>query len=153
MASAPYNKALQSIMDGTIDLDTANLWVALVMTNTTADTENDGKVFVGDLTTLDECDGANYVRKKLASKVITLDDATDSAFLDAADVAWTALGNGTRAIQGIVVYVDADDDGDPADDAANRLVTWLEFSASQNPGGSLFTVIWAATGLLKSTRV
>lgn len=153
MASGPYNQALQSIMDGTIDLDTANIWAALLMSNTTADSENDGKVFVGDITTKDECDGANYVRKKLASKVITLDDTNDRAFLDAADVAWTALGNGTRAIQGVLIYVDADDDGDPADDAANRLIAWLEFTVNQNPGGGTFTVVWAATGLLIATRV
>lgn len=153
MASGWYNAGINAVMKNLIDLDGSNIWAALMMSNTTCDTENDGITFMGDFTTKDEMDGANYVRKKLANKSVTLDDANDLSYLDADDVAWTSLGNGTRAVQGVVLYVDADDDGDAADDAANRVLAWVEFAANQSPGGSLFTVIWPATGILKGTRV
>lgn len=153
MASGWYNAGINAVMKNLIDLDGSNIWAALMMSNTTCDTENDGITFMGDFTTKDEMDGANYVRKKLANKSVTLDDANDLSYLDADDVAWTSLGNGTRAVQGVVLYVDADDDGDAADDAANRVLAWVEFATNQSPGGSLFTVIWPATGILKGTRV
>ena len=111
MASVVYNQFKKYSADGTIDLDTDNVWAALVMTNTTADTENDGIEHVGDLTTLDESDGSGYVRKALITKVVNLDDANDRAEFDADDITWTALGNGTRALQGVLLYVDADNDG------------------------------------------
>ena len=151
MASKIYNKFKQLCAKADIDLDSANIWAALLMSNTTADTDNDGDEFVGDLTTKDECDGANYVRKKLAGKAVNLDDGNDRAEFDADDITWTALGNGTRAIQGVLIYVDADDDGDAADDAANRLIAFIEFGATQNPGGSDFTVQWNAEGILQLT--
>lgn len=149
MASRVYNSFKQLSAKGTIDLDTHNIWVALLMTNTTADTENDSKEHIGQLTTLDECDGANYVRKALGSKAVNLDDGNDRAEFDAADVTWSALGNGTRAIQGVLVYVDTDNDGASADDASNDIIAWIEFAATQNPGGGDFTVSWNAEGILQ----
>jgi hypothetical protein len=40
MASVTYNVAKTAIGNGSIDLDTDDLRIALVMTNTTVDTEN-----------------------------------------------------------------------------------------------------------------
>ena len=79
MASVVYNQFKQYIANGTIDLDTDNIWAALVMTNTTVDTENDGIEHIGDFTTLDECDGSGYVRKEMTSKAVNLDDPNDRA--------------------------------------------------------------------------
>ena len=62
MASLIYNEFKRANMAGEIDLNADDIRVALVMTNTTVDTENDGMVNVDDFATLDECDGANYVR-------------------------------------------------------------------------------------------
>lgn len=149
MASVVYNQFKKYSADGTIDLDTDNVWAILVMTNTTVDTQNDGIEHVGDFTTLDEHDGANAVRKKLANTAVNLDDANDRAEFDADDVTWTALGNGTRAIQGVLLYVDADDDGAAADDATNDVIAYVEFSSTQNPGGSDFTIQWDAEGILQ----
>jgi len=151
MASQVYNQFKKYIADGTIDLDSNNIWVALVMTNTTVDTENDGIEHIGDFTTLDECDGANYVRKALASKAVTVNDANDRAEFDAADVTWSSLGNGTRAIQGVLVYVDSDNDGASADDATNDVIAYVEFTSTVNPGGGDFTIQWHANGLLLLT--
>jgi hypothetical protein len=149
MASKVYNKFKQRNAAAEIDLNADPIWIALLMSNTTADTDNDGDSNVGDLTTLDECDGANYVRKELGSLAVNLDDANDRAEFDAADVTWTALGNGTRQIVGVLIYKDADDDGDPADDANNPLIAWIEFASPVNPGGADFTIQWNAEGILQ----
>ena len=149
MASHVFNKFKQLAADGPIDLDTDTIWAALCMTNTTGDRGNDGIEYVGDLTTLDEFDGANAVRKALANKAVNLDDANDRAEFDADDITWSSLGPGTRDVAGVLIYVDADNDGDSADDAANRVIAWIEFSAS--PDGNDFEIQWNAEGILQLT--
>ena len=149
MTAKVFTVAAFKIAKADLDLDVANLWVALVMTNTTADTEDATITTMSNFTTLDECNGANYVRKKLASLAVARDDTNHWITLDAADVTWSALGNGTRNVQAALIYVDADDDGDPADDANNTPVALLDFSATQAPGGSDFQVQWNTTGLIK----
>jgi hypothetical protein len=149
MASVVYNSFKQRSANGTIDLDTDTIWVALLMTNTTADTENDGVADLADFTTLDEMDGAAYVRKALTSLAVNLDDANDRAEFDAADVTWTALGAGTRSIQGALVYVDADNDGDPADDALNFVIAFIDFTSDIIANGGDVTIQWNAEGILQ----
>jgi len=145
MASHFFNKAKQLILNGTIDLDTDDIRVALCMTNTTADTENDGKVYVGDLTTLDEMDGANYVRKALTNEAVNLDDANDRAEFDADDVTWTTLGAGTRSVAGVLVYKFVTDDTD------SPLILWSEFASPVAADGNNFTVPWDANGIAYAT--
>lgn len=141
MASHFYNKAKQLLANGGIDLDTDDIRVALCMTNTTADTDNDGDTYVSDLTTLDEFDGANYVRKALANEAVNLDDVNDRAEFDADDVTWTALGVGTRNVAGALIYKHVTNDTD------SPLIAWIEFSAT--PDGSDFTIQWDAEGILQ----
>lgn len=117
--------------------------VALLMTNTTADTENDGIDFVADFTTLDEFDGANYVRKVLASTAVAVDDANDRAGFDCADITWTALGAGTRSIAGLLVFEHI------TNDAASPVGWWLEYSSPKTPDGSDFIV--SINDLLRAT--
>lgn len=143
MASHMFNKFKQLSANGTIDLDTDDIRVALCMTNTTADTENDGKVYVGDLTTLDEMDGANYVRKALANEAVNLDDANDRAEFDADDVTWSSLGAGTRSIAGALLYKHVTNDAD------SPLIAWVEFAAPVTADGSNFTIQWNAEGILQ----
>lgn len=118
--------------------------IALLSTNTTADTENDDIVFVDDITTLDEFDGTNYARKALTSEAVNEDDTGDEAEFDADDVTWTALGAGTRSIQGILVYKHVNDDTD------SPVICFLQFAANKTPDGSDFQVVWNAEGLLKA---
>src|SRR5690348_7055986 len=103
MASFWYDNAAFVLMGGGLDLDSNTLRFLIAMTNTTADTERD-KTTISGFTTLDEADGANYVRKTLASLTLTNDNANHRTYLDCADVTWTALGAGTRQYQGIVMY-------------------------------------------------
>lgn len=147
MADYWFNRSLRNLVKGDLDFDSATLWCALVMTNTTADTNRDAATL--SALTLDESDGTNYVRKALGSITVTEDLTNDRIDIDAADITWTALGNGTRQIQGYLIYVDADNDGDPADDAANIPVLYRDLAAVTNPGGSNFTIQWDSTGFAR----
>lgn len=147
MASLVYNNAM--LLMGTAGLDLTegqdDIRVALVMTNTTADTEEEIALMNG-FATLDQMDGANYARKTLASQAIAIDTSNDRVEFDHEDLTWTALGNGTRAIQGMLYlkHVTNDTDSIP--------LFFSEFTSSQNPGGSDFTVTIDAQGALQLTQ-
>lgn len=142
MAAFVYHPALEKIMDGTIDFDTNDMRVALVMTNTTADTEVDTTLMNG-FGTLDECDGANYVRKAIGNEAVNFDSGNDRAEFDGDDITWTALGNGTRQIQGYIVFKFVTDDSDSIP------VIYRDFAATINPGGNDLQVAWNAEGILQ----
>lgn len=103
MATFVYNEYKRAALAGEIDLDTDDIRVALVMSNTTADTEDDVNTLSG-FTLLDECDGAAYVRKALAGEVIAEDAGANKATFGASDVVWTALGTGTRQVAGALIF-------------------------------------------------
>jgi len=146
MASQIYNEFKRASAAGEIDLNADDIRVALLMTNTTAGTENDGIVFVADFTTLDESTGAaNYVRKALANEAVNKDDANDRAEFDADDVTWTALGNDVRQLAGALVYKHVTVDAD------SPVIGWIEFATPQSPGGGDFTITWNAEGILQLT--
>lgn len=105
-----YTKALTKIALGDIHFDTDDIRVALVMTNTTADTEEDVE-FMDDFGTLDEMDGANYARKAL-TEAVNEDTTNDRAEFDAADLTWTSLGAGTRSMAGAIVLLHVTNDTD-----------------------------------------
>ncbi len=144
MASHMFNAAKTRLIDGTIDLTVSHIDVYLCMTNTTADIENDGIVFADDLTTLDEMDGSNYVRKALTGKTVITDDANDRSEFYADDVIWTQLGAGTRQIQGALMfrYVTSFPD-QPA-------IAWIEFASPVTADGTNFTLQWNAEGILQA---
>lgn len=134
MASHVFNAAKTRFWNGGIDLDTDDIRVALLMTNTTADTENDAKVFISDITTLDEFNGANYARTALASEQVTTDDGNDRSEFAASSITLASLGAGTRSINGALIYKHV------GADSANILIAWIEFSAT--PDGNNFIVNW-----------
>lgn len=143
MATHVFNEWKQTILRDNL-ASGADIRIALLMTNTTADSENDDIKFVDDITTLDESDGANYARKALANEIVNEDDTGDEAEFDADDVTWTALGAGTREIAGILVYKHVTDDTD------SEVIAWLEYATPKHPDGSDFTVQWNAEGLVKA---
>ncbi len=144
MASHLFNVAKRKILRGELAFHTADMRVALLSTNTTADTQNDGISFIADLTTLDEFDGAGYVRKALANEAVNLDDPNDRAEFDADNVTWSSLGAGTRSVQGLLLYVHVTNDADSIP------VAWIEFASVKTPDGSDFTVNWDAEGILQA---
>jgi hypothetical protein len=107
MADFVYNEAKRAIAEGEIDFGSggSDLRVLLVMTNTTADTEDDKNTFAG-FTTLDEFDGANYTTGGLAlqSEAVNEDAANNRAEFDAADITFSGIGAGTRNIQAAILY-------------------------------------------------
>jgi hypothetical protein len=141
MASVVYNEFKRAMLAAW--LADADVRIRLVMSNTTCGTENDGIVNIADFTTVDVCDGTNYVDKTLASETATKDDANDRAEYDAADVTWTALGAGTRETVGVLLmdYVDGTDGND-------KVVQYLEFASPVTHDGTDFTISWNAEGNL-----
>lgn len=144
MASLVYNNTfLLSVTAGlnwTEGQD--DLRVALVMTNTTCDTEEE-TALMNAFTTLDETAGTNYARKTLSSQAVAIDTTNDRVEFDCEDLTWTALGDGARSLQGLLLlrHVTNDTDSIP--------LAFVEFSANQDPGGSDFTVTIDTEGLLQ----
>lgn len=128
-----YNEAKRAIYAGEMDLNLDDMRVILVMTNTTIDTQNDGIVNTANFTTLDEMDGAGYARQALANEAVNKDDANDRAEFDADDVAFGALSNGTRQIQGWLIHEHI------TNDASSVPLASADFSGPINPGGSSLT--------------
>lgn len=106
-----YTRSKFRLATGAVNLATADVRAILVMTNTTADTEEDTE-FIGDFTTLDEMDGANYVRIALANETVNLDTINNRAEFDADNITWTALGAGTRDVAALLIYIHVTNDTD-----------------------------------------
>tara|TARA_R100000808_G_scaffold25092_1_gene61752 strand:- start:4861 stop:5286 length:426 start_codon:yes stop_codon:yes gene_type:complete len=114
---------------------------ALVMTNTTADTEEE-TALMNAFTTLDETAGSGYVRKALANQAVAIDTTNDRIEFDFDDITWSSLGNGARDLQGMLLLKHVNDDTDSIP------IAFIEFSANQSPGGSDFTVSIDAEGAI-----
>ena len=115
--------------------------VALLMTNTTVVTENDGIDDDGDFTTLDEHDGASYARVTLTGKTVTTEDASDRAVLGASSAVFTGIGAGTRQIRGVLLLWN--------DAGVKRPVSYHHYeTAKQVDGSGNFTVTWPTTSIM-----
>jgi hypothetical protein len=134
MASFIYNELKKLVLNGGIDFDGHDIRVALLMTNTTADTQNDGIDTINDFTTLDEFNGSGYVRKALTNETVTKDDTNDRAAFSADNVTWTTLGAGTRSVAGALIHRHVTNDTDSIP------LAWIEFSAT--PDGNDFVIKW-----------
>ena len=145
MASLVNNYFKQRVAEGVIDLDADTLKIQLLMTNTTADTEANVQTLDG-YTTLDEMDGANYAVKTLGSLTHALDTGNNRFELDAADVTYTALGAGTRNVQGVLLYKHVD-----GTDGNDQPIAFIEFGSALAADGSDVTISWDAEGLLQLT--
>jgi hypothetical protein len=108
VANFVYTPAKQKMAKGDADFDTLDVRAILVMTNTTADTDQDA-ANIAAIGTLDEFDGSGYSRPDLGASTITQDDANNRSEIDYADFTFgTAVGAGTRQAAGIIIYVRVD---------------------------------------------
>lgn len=145
MASFVYQRAKELLATAALNLSSADLRVALCMTNTTADTEKAANTF-GGFTTLDECNGANYARSDLAGVGVTRDDGNLIVYLDANDAVYTNLGAGTRQNQGALLHVHH------ATPGSEIPVAWIDSGGFPFDGtGATNTIQWAALGILQLT--
>lgn len=152
MASFVYTRAAAGALSRLTISGSAltDVRVALLSSNTTADTEEDTQ-FISGFTTLDEYNGANYARKALASEAVNIDTTNDRGEFDAADLTaggtgWTALGAGTRNIVGILGYFHVTNDADSQP-------FWWDDSAAQLPfngNGSDVGITWNAEGIVQA---
>ena len=145
MASYWYDHAAYLVLNGALNFASGgnDIRVALVMTNTTADTEKD-KALMNAFTTLDEYDGANYVRKSLTES-LGEDNTNHRGEFDATDITWTALGAGTRNCQGAIIYKHVTNDTDSIP------LAWLDSGGFPFTGnGGDVTITWNAEGVLQA---
>ena len=141
-----YNKGLEELGKATTDLDGSSLKVLLVQTTYTA---NKDHLFVDNADADDpashEVSVGGYARQALANKVVTRDDTTDMAYLDADDTIFTTLATG-QTVGGAVLFRDAG-----GADTANPLIAFYDTTDTPTNGGNM-TVTWntpANGGVLK----
>lgn len=143
MASLVYQNAIGKMMSGDLDMNADDIRVALLMTNTTADTEADVDLMNG-FTTLDECDSTGYARVALTSEAVNIDDTNDRAEFDAADASFTGLGgDATRDIQGALIYKHVTNDTDSIP------ICFVDFTADIPSTATQIDIPWDAEGILQ----
>lgn len=123
--------------------ETSSYRARLLMTNTTANTQNNA-AFLSSYTTLDKFNGSGATDNlALTNKLVVLDSANNTNYLDADDIAFGALGNGTRAIAGVLIFKFVTNDADSVP------LVFVQFSSSVNPAGGQLTIQWDANGILQ----
>jgi hypothetical protein len=144
-----YTEAKRALLAGELDLNADDMRVLLVMTNTTADTDEDATT-IGGIGTLDEFDGTGYSAgvggQTLDNEAVAADNPNDRGEFDADDETFSGLGNGTRQI------------------AAGLLLKWITNQASSmpvayidtggfplDPNGGDLTFQWNVEGILQAT--
>lgn len=142
MASKLNLPGMQDLLDGTANWLTSDYRARLLMTNTTADTENN-KATLSAYTTIDSFDGLGASNVALTTEAVNVDSVNNRIELDADDLAFGALGNGTRQIQGVLLYDFNTNDADSVP------AFFIEFSSTVNPGGGTVTVTWNVEGVVQ----
>lgn len=137
MADVIYNSFKKKIMDGSIDLDTDTIKVALVTSTYTPD--QDVHDFFDDVT--NEVVGTGYTAggASLANKAVTADNTDNEGVFDADDVAWTTS---TITARGAVIYKST------GTASTSPLICYLDFGSDKISTAGTFTISWNAEGIL-----
>lgn len=137
MADAIYNSFKAKIMDGSIDLDTDTIKVALVTSTYTPNI--DTHVFFSDVT--NEVSGTGYTAggASLASKVVSTDTTDDEGVFDANDVTWTTS---TITARGAVLYKST------GTSSTSPLICYFDFGSNQTSSAGDFTIQWNSEGII-----
>ena len=138
MANVVYNSFKKKIMDGSIDLDTDTIKVALVTSSYSPDKDNHD--FFDDVQSY-EVSGDGYTAggATLNNKSVTQDNTNDRGVFDADDVTWS---NSTITARGAVLYKDT---GDPS---TSPLICYFDFGEDKSSSNGDFTIQWNADGIL-----
>lgn len=137
MADVIYNSFKKKIMDGSIDLDTDTIKVALVTSTYTPD--QDVHDFFDDIT--NEVSGTGYTAggASLANKTVTADNTDNEGVFDADDVSWTTATITARAA---IVYKST------GTASTSPLICYIDFGADKVSTAGTFTISWNAEGIL-----
>lgn len=137
MADVIFNSFKMKIMDGSIDLDTDTIKVALVTSTYTPD--QDAHVFFSSVT--NEVVGTGYTAggSALAGKAVTQDNIDNEGVFDANDVSWTTATITARAA---VLYKDT------GTGSTSPLICYIDFGADKVSTAGTFTIAWNAEGIL-----
>lgn len=105
MSSFVYTEAKRAIANKELDLDSDDLRMCLLMTNTTANTEKE-KTTIAGFTTLDEFNGSGYSSGgvSVTGRSISSDATNHRANVACSNVVYSAIGAGTRSIAGALLY-------------------------------------------------
>jgi hypothetical protein len=141
MASQFYNAGKKNIIDGSVNLLTDTIKVALTTASYTPNIDSDD--FFNDVT--NEVSGTGYTAggATLASKSITQDNANDRAAFDAADVSWSnsTITNARWA----VVYKST------GTAATSPLIAYIDLLANRSSSADTFKIEWAPAGVFYLT--
>lgn len=137
MADVIYNSFKKLIMDGSIDLDTDTIKVALVTSSYTPD--QDTHTYFSSVT--NEVSGTGYTAggATLANKTVTQDNTDNEGVFDANDVSWTTATITARAA---VVYKST------GTASTSALICYIDFGADKVSTAGTFTIAWNAEGIL-----
>ena len=105
MTAFAFTTITELLATAALDLSSADIRVICLMSDTTADVEEDA-ANIDDITTLDEFDGVGYTELDLASITVTQVTASDRTEVDAASGTFGAtVAAGTRYITAILYYL------------------------------------------------
>jgi len=136
MASAVYNSFKRDIMNGSIDLDTDTIKVALVTSSYTPDI--DAHEDFADIT--NEVSGTGYTAGgETLTVTVSVDNTDNEGVFDADNVTWS---NSDITARGAVIYKDT---GTPA---TSPLVCYIDFTEDKTSTDGDFTITWAAEGII-----
>lgn len=129
-----FNEGLTSIIKGEIAYLTDTISVGLFTSATAPDIDAD--TFLSDIS--GELSGGGYVRKTLASKTVTTDDANNRAIADAADVQWTSL---TGTFRYIITFEDT------GVASTSRLLSVIDTGSDQTLANGTYDLTWPTSGV------
>lgn len=135
-----YNAAKKKLMEGTFNLTSDTIKVALVTSSYTPNIDTED--FFDDVSSY-EVSGTGYTAggPTLANKSITVDTGNDWATFDADDVALTNVT--VSNVRYLVIYKST---GTPS---TSPLIAVIDLAANKSAAGDTFTIQWSANGILR----
>lgn len=137
MASAFYNSGKKKLWDGSIDLDTDTIKVALTTSSYTPDV--DAHDFFDDIT--NEVSGTGYTAggAALANKSVTQDNTNNRSVFDADDATWTTstITNARYA----VIYKST------GTASTSALICVVDLLTNKSSSADTFKIEWSTDGI------
>ena len=138
MATVIYNSFKKKIMDGSIDLDTDTIKVALTSSAYTPD--QDLHDFFDDITNEVTTSGTYAAGgATLTNKAVTADNTDNEGVFDADDVSWTSA---TITARYAILYKST------GTAATSPLIAAIDFGSDQISTSGTFSITWNAEGII-----